>query len=241
MKLCILDNDVLDPSVAPTYISYGHMLARLMRDAGAAHWQMDIFDATKQQYPAQWSDYDAVLLTGSREDSFSDLPWVVELRRQITALLQAQTTLLGVCFGHQLIALCMGAKVGRAPNGWGLGRMEYEWHGKDLTGTENRTHFALLASHQDQVLEVPQGARVLASSEFCPVAAFSVGERVLCVQPHPEFVPEYSAYLLQTRRARFGEALTDKGLESLAAGHEGLEFARLMVEFVERRPMHRVA
>ena len=108
MKLCILDNDVLDPAVAPTYISYGHMLARLLRDAGAAHWQMDIFDATKQQFPARWGDYDAVLLTGSKEDSFSDTPWVVELRHQITALLQTQTTLLGVCFGHQLIALCMG-------------------------------------------------------------------------------------------------------------------------------------
>jgi GMP synthase-like glutamine amidotransferase len=211
------------------------MLARLLRDAGAAHWRMDIFDATKQHFPDVWADYDAVLLTGSKEDSFSEVPWVVTLRQEVTALLQSQTTLLGVCFGHQLIAYCLGAEVGRSPRGWGLGRMEYDWHANHLSGTQSRSRFALLASHQDQVLTVPPGARVLASSDFCPVAAYAIDDRVLCVQPHPEFVPEYSAYLLETRRSRFGEDLADRGLQSLALGHEGVEFAKLMVAFVEQR------
>lgn len=241
MKLCILDNDVLDPAVAPTYTSYGHMLARLLRDAGAEHWAMDIFDATKQQFPASWADYDAVLLTGSKEDSFSDVPWVVELRRQVTHLLDAQTTLLGVCFGHQLIAYCLGAPVGRSPNGWGLGRMEYEWLGQDLPGMQMRTAIALLASHQDQVLELPHGARLLARSAFCPVAAYAIEDHVLCIQPHPEFVPAYSRYLLESRRLRFGETLVEHGLRSLQEGHEGLDFARLMVAFAEDRIRYRTS
>jgi hypothetical protein len=65
MKVCVLDNDVLDPVVAPTYVSYGAMLARLMRDAGA-EWSIDIFNTTQGHYPDSFADYDAVMLTGSK-------------------------------------------------------------------------------------------------------------------------------------------------------------------------------
>lgn len=232
MKLCVLDNDVLDPAVAPTYTGYGAMLVRLLRDAGA-EWEMDIFAAVHGQYPESFDTYDAVLLTGSRADSFSDVPWVVTLRQKVEQLLQEQKKMLGVCFGHQLIALCMGAKVGRAPQGWGTGRMTYQWHAPDFSQAQGRTEIALLASHQDQVFELPAGATLLASSAFCPVAAFAVGQHVLCVQPHPEFVAHYSAYLLDKRRTQLGEEHYSASQKSLALGHEGLELARMMVAFVE--------
>ena len=69
-----------------------------------------------------------VLLTGSRADAFSKEPWVVDLCSRVSALLEQKKRLIGVCFGHQLIAHCLGAKVDRAPHGWGLGRHTYTWH-----------------------------------------------------------------------------------------------------------------
>jgi GMP synthase-like glutamine amidotransferase len=234
MKLCILDNDVLDPTVAPTYGSYGAMAARLLREAGA-NWDMELFDATQQVYPASFDNFDAVLLTGSKADSFSDVPWVVELRRRTSELLATKKKLIGICFGHQLIAYCLGAKVGRAPQGWGTGRMSYQWHAPEFPAAQGRTDIALLASHQDQVLELPSGAQLLASSAFCPVAAYSMGKEVLCVQPHPEFVEDYSSYLLNKRRSVFGEAQYQQSMKSLEQGHDGLAMARMMVAFVEGR------
>lgn len=232
MKLCILDNDTIDEALIPVYGSYGAMLEKVLREAGAEHWSMDRFSTPHGEYPASFADYDAVLLTGSKADSFSDEPWVVELRRRVTELLATDTKLLGVCFGHQLIALCLGAKVGRAPKGWVTGRHQYQWHASDLVG-QARDGFALLASHQDQVLELPEGARLLASSDHCPIAAYSKGKEVLCIQPHPEFVEDYSAYLLNKRRALLGDEHYASSMESLQHGHEGAEFAKLMVAFVE--------
>ncbi len=233
MKICVLDNDVIDPKVAPTYTSYGAMFERLLGAAGAHDWSFDRFDTMQGQYPASFDDYDAVLLTGSRADSFSQAPWVLALRAQVVLLLQARKKLLGICFGHQLIALCMGAKVGRAPQGWGTGRMTYQWHNHPLSQPQDRTEISLLASHQDQVLELPEGATLLASNAFCPVAAFVVEQHVLCVQPHPEFVEDYSAFLLGKRRALLGEALYIRSIDSLALGHDGAQMARMMVAFVE--------
>ena len=230
MKLCVLENDVLDPELAARFSGFGDMFRRLFAAAGA-DWTVEIFNTVQGQYPASYDDFDAVLLTGSRADSFSQEPWVLALRQQVDQLLQAKKKLLGVCFGHQLIALCLGAEVGRAPQGWGAGRMRYQWHTPQWA--QGRTDIALLASHQDQVVALPAGATLLASSEFCPVAAFTVDQQVLCVQPHPEFVEDLSAYLLNKRRALLGEAQYSAATDSLALGHDGLHMARMMVAFVE--------
>ena len=173
-----------------------------------------------------------MLLTGSKADAFSQEPWVLTLKEKVQALLQAKKKLIGVCFGHQLIALCLGAKVGRAPQGWGAGRMSYQWLAPELAQAQGRKEVALLASHQDQVFELPRGTRLLATSEFCPVAAFGIDGQVFCVQPHPEFVEDYSAFLLNKRRAMFGEEKYQEFSRSLAKGHDGLAVARMIVAFI---------
>lgn len=235
MKLCILDNDSIDPPLVPTYGNYAAMMERVLRNAGATDWTMERFSTPDFEYPESFEGYDAVLLTGSKADSFSDEPWVVELRRRVTALLDTDIKLLGVCFGHQLIALCMGAKVGRAPQGWVTGRNTYTWHAGDMAASEQRASYSLLASHQDQVLELPPGATLLASSERCPISAYARGQGVLCIQPHPEFVEDYSAHLLHKRRHVLGDEHYSASLQSLAQGHEGGDFAKVMVAFVEGR------
>lgn len=233
MKLCILENDTLDAAIEPTYRGYGAMFERLLRAAGACG-EIEVFNTVRGEYPASFDAYDAVLLTGSRADSFSQEPWVLALRARVLALLQTRKKLIGVCFGHQLIALCLGSSVGRAPQGWGVGRMDYQWVAPELPGAQGRQNIALLASHQDQVFDLPTGARLLATSAFCPVAAFAVEDHVLCVQAHPEFVEDYSAYLLNKRRAMLGEETYLCALSGLAQGHEGLAAAQMMLAFIEQ-------
>ena len=232
MKLCILDNDILEGELATRYGSFGELFMRLFRNAGV-DWTFEVFSTPRGQYPASFDAYDAVLLTGSGADSFSDEPWVVELRRQTTELLRQNKKLVGVCFGHQLIALCLGAPVGRASQGWGVGRLTYDWHQSDLDRTPGRRQIALLASHQDQVHALPPGATLVASSDFCPVAAFTVDDHVFCIQPHPEFEADISADLIHKRRHLLGEAQYRASLESLAYGHEGVHIARVLVAFLQ--------
>jgi GMP synthase-like glutamine amidotransferase len=234
IKVCILDNDNLDPAVVDQYVSYGAMTETMFAAAGV-RWQFERFNTTRLEYPDTFDAYDAVLLTGSRADSFSDTPWVVALRERVGELLARRKTLLGICFGHQLIAHCLGAPVGRAPQGWGMGRMTYEWCGPTPLRPESPSTLSLLASHQDQVLSLPEGATLLARSDFCPVAAYQVGDHALCVQPHPEFVTDYSAYLLDKRRTLVGEERHAVARAGLDQGHDGLDVARFMRAFVERR------
>lgn len=234
MRLCILDNDELDPLMVPAYGSYAAMFERLLRAAG---WQgaVEVFQARRGQLPGLQAGHDAVLLTGSRCDAFSDEDWVVALRRHVEGLLRQGTPLVGVCFGHQLIAHCLGARVQRAPQGWGSGRMVYDWHAPQCLppqGDAVRNRVALLASHQDQVLTLPQGATLLASSEHCPVAGYVLEGQALCLQPHPEFDARYSAYLLGKRRQQMGESLYAERLLCLEQAHDGPLMAALMARFI---------
>jgi GMP synthase-like glutamine amidotransferase len=80
---------------------------------------------------------------------------------------------------------------------------------------------------------LPEGARLLASSDRCPIAAYAKGNEVLCIQPHPEFVEDYSAYLLNKRKKLLGDEHYASSMESLQYGHEGADFAKIMVEFVQ--------
>jgi len=155
----------------------------------------------------------------------------------LQALLKERKKVLGVCFGHQLIALCLGAEVGRAPNGWGVGRMVYDWRGSAVTLKDEDHQLAMLVSHQDQVLSLPAGAQLLASCAHCPIAAYTVQTQVFCVQGHPEFVEDFSAFLLTQRKHVLGEHLFARSMESLHRGHDGLQVARMMVAFAEtQRP-----
>ena len=232
MKLCILDNDDLDPAAVPIWGSYATMFECLFRDAGF-QGDVEAFSARHGQYPDSFDAYDAVLLTGSRADAFSKEPWVVDLCSRVSALLEQKKRLIGVCFGHQLIAHCLGARVDRAPNGWGLGRHTYTWH-EPQHFSDHTNQVSLLASHQDQVLELPAGARLLASNSHCPIAAYAMGQQVLCIQPHPEFDPEYSAFLLEKRRAQYGEVVYQEALSGLHSGHDGARMAHLMLRFMEQ-------
>ncbi len=229
MRLCILDNDILEPEAAARWGSYGRMSEQLLRRNGFAG-EVVCSLAREQRYPADLDRFDALLLTGSRADAFGDEPWVQTLREQVRQALARGQRLLGICFGHQLIAHVMGAPVGRAPQGWGRGCMDYEWLGAPDVAAEGRLD--LLASHQDQVLALPPGAQLLARNAHCPVAAYQVGQQVLCVQAHPEFDPDYSAYLLGRRRAQMDEAVYTERLQSLSRGHDGDRVGRLMVQFL---------
>jgi GMP synthase (glutamine-hydrolysing) len=96
---------------------------------------------------------------------------------------------LGVCFGHQLLAWKHGARVARNPAGRELGTVTVELTAQGrscelFSGFPER--FEVQATHDDVVLEAVEGLQVLARNETCGVQAFSLGARIFGVQFHPE-------------------------------------------------------
>ena len=95
---------------------------------------------------------------------------------------------------------------------------------------------AIAASHQDQVVELPPGAAVLASSIFTPFAMLEYSDQpAISIQPHPEFEPDYAKALIVGRRGiHFSEAEADAAIASLDAPNDNARLARWITDFLAR-------
>jgi GMP synthase (glutamine-hydrolysing) len=144
----------------------------------------------RNEFPKDVHACDGWLITGSRFGAYEDHPWIPPLEDFIRAAYAAHVPVVGVCFGHQIIAQAMGGKVEKYAGGWSVGPTEYNFG--DQTYTLN-------AWHQDQVTQKPQGAQVLASTDFCENAALLYDDRMFTVQPHPEFRKEFMEGLIKFR------------------------------------------
>ena len=176
---------------------------------------------------------DAYLITGSRHSVYDDFPWIQALGDYLKEVLAANKKILGICFGHQLMAHYFGGCVGPAEAGWAVGvhtseiTRAHSWMG-DAT-----TQINLVSSHKDQVQAMPQGAELYATNAFCPIAGFTMSDQVWTIQGHPEFEPEYSRALMTFRREIIGEETYHDGIASLQTQTDSLQLARWMLDFVD--------
>ena len=203
MKLNILLCDRF-PGLLPEYIpSYASMFVRLF-ERNCDDFSYTITDVLDGELPSSDDDSDVYLVTGSNNGVYEDIPWIRNLLEWIRARASSCTCreqvgkglIVGICFGHQAVAQALGGRVEKAPVGWGTGIRESK-----VTGEEGLRWFPsgvmrLMYNHHDQVVQLPEGAKVFASSDFCPVDGFTFGDNVITFQGHPEYVPEYAVHLI---------------------------------------------
>ncbi|NVK44425.1 MAG: glutamine amidotransferase [Oceanospirillaceae bacterium] len=235
MKIGILETGTSPEEMAASYGSYSDLFVRHLGgvDAGLA---FEVFRVVDDVLPASAEDCDGWLITGSRHGVYEDLPWMRRLKAFIAEVWQADKPLVGICFGHQIVAEALGGRVEKSKRGWGVGLHRYQLVG-DCNGFGGRGgRLTLNALHQDQVVEKPAAARVFASSDFCPYAGLQYGDRILTLQAHPEFTLDYAKALLTLRRGRpitpdrVDEALA--GLGAAAASTDADLVAPLLVAFL---------
>lgn len=231
LRICILETDVLRPELIDQYQGYGRMFERLFAQQ-PIEARFEVFNVVQGEYPSDEERYDAYLVTGSKADSFGTDAWIQTLKAYLLKRYENGDKLLGICFGHQLLALLLGGRAERAAQGWGVGVHRYEMAGQQQWMSPAVEELALLISHQDQVTALPENATLLASSPFCPIAAYCIGEQVLCFQGHPEFVHDYSRALLDIRQTCIGEPTYQSAVASLAEQHQGATVAEWMMRFV---------
>ena len=175
MKIGILQTGHAPDELRPEQGDYDALFARLLAGQG---FEFKTYNVVDMVFPASSADCDGWLITGSKHGVYEDHAFIAPLERLIREIHAADIPLVGICFGHQIIAQALGGQVEKFRGGWSVGRREYDWQGRTL---------ALNAWHQDQVVTLPQDAKVLASNDFCAYAALAYGDHVLTVQPHPEF------------------------------------------------------
>lgn len=211
MIVGILQADSVLPQFQVEHGDYPDMFEALL---SAHQVQCKHYNVEVMEYPSI-DDCDGYIITGSKQSVCDDEPWIVRLSEFVRALHQRKKSTVGICFGHQLIAHALGGRTQSAPGGWGVGIHEIQMNGPASFMDPVLEQVRLIVSHKDQVMALPEGAKVIASNDFCPVAMFTVGEHMLGMQGHPEFSKSYSADLMEYRRAILGEEKYALGIRSL--------------------------
>jgi GMP synthase-like glutamine amidotransferase len=189
---------------------YDDMYAEMLQ-AAEPSIRTRTYDVVNGELPGSPDECDAWIITGARYDSYRNDPWIVALRDFIRRVLDDRARLVGVCFGHQVVAHALG---GRAePSGtWKAGPHELQ---VEPTAWFEGGSVTINAMHQDVASVVPPGARTIADGHTAEHPMFLVGDTILCVQDHPEYDADYIAGLVQARRPRMGDAITDAALQRI--------------------------
>lgn len=233
MKIGILKTDGVRPEWVPRYGEYPDMFIALLgtRDPSL---QFSTYDVMQGEYPVDLDIEDAYLITGSRSSVYDDLPWIGPLKDFVRALHDRKKPLVGICFGHQLVADALGGRTEKAQQGWGQGVHRHRFLRRPEWLDAGEAEFAVLVSHQDQVVENAPGTEVLAGSDFCPNAVCQLGEHIMTMQGHPEFVSGYSREIIEFRRDMIGEEVYSRGLASLDEEPDTKRMANWIITFLQR-------
>ncbi|HEY0939390.1 MAG TPA: hypothetical protein VGE08_04765 [Steroidobacter sp.] len=231
MNLGILETGAPPADLKDRFGSYGDMFRRLLGPG----YRYSYYDLRAGKLPDPASSHDAYLISGSASGVHDGDPWIEALKTFIREL-SGGTPLVGICFGHQIMAEAYGGRVIKSPKGWGVGLHSYEikrraaWMSSDGVPT-----LKIPVSHQDQVTELPQGATVLAASEFTPYAVIEYSERrAISFQGHPEFSPEYAAALIDLRRGTlYRQDFADAAVASLQEPNDAQRVASWVRNFLD--------
>jgi GMP synthase-like glutamine amidotransferase len=225
MKIGILQAGHLAEEIAAKHGDYTALYSALLDGYGLT---FETYSVVDNVFPESATSCDGWLITGSRHGAYEDHDWIAPLEQLVRDAYAARIPMVGLCFGHQIIAKALGGTVEKYKGGWSVGKTEYQVVGSDQTLSIN-------AWHQDQVVAKPEGARVVAQTDFCKFAGLVYDTRVLSYQPHPEFGNDLFVDLVEIRgRGVVPDAIIDKAVEitkgDLSSGQVGNQLAEFLIE-----------
>ena len=198
MHIGILQSGHVPDEVRARHGAYDALFHALFEGQGLSFTTWNVVDMA---FPDSIDAAEGWLITGSRHGAYDPLPFIPKLEAFIRDAHAARKPMIGICFGHQLIAQALGGRVEKFAGGWELGHRDYAL---SAGGT-----LSLNAWHQDQVTAPPPEAQVAATAPGCAYAALSYGTHMFTMQPHPEIPdPVLATYL----SARWGDAAYPPGL-----------------------------
>ncbi len=233
MKICILLAGRMDPGMGPGTPGISELVRALIHCNDPEN-EVELIETAvlDQQFPADVTEFDGYLITGSSYSVYQDLAWIHHLMDFIRSAYAANLPMAGICFGHQALAHALGGRVAHSTRGWGAGirstkvvsRAAWMTHGKESS-------LNLLYMHQDQVEMLPPGATLLLEDPFCPLGGFSMGETVFGVQGHPELSNDICGAIIRSRLQRIGQDTANAALETLKLPSHGDLVGKWIVRF----------
>ena len=210
-KLGIIEAGAVNPHLYKKYGSYADMIVKWLKPS-LNFTDAETFAVYKNKPIPYPSSADIWVISGSKYGVYDNLAWLEPLKKFVRVVSRKAIPMIGICFGHQIIAEAMGGRVIKSTKGWGIGVQEYSiqnnpgWLEYSSEGIflGLKGFYKGFAFHQDQVVKVPDGCKVLAKNDFCPYAMLAYGSvekpKIVTLQTHPEFSSDYFKDLSLIRR-----------------------------------------
>lgn len=208
MKIGILETGYPPENTIEEHGNYPLAFMKLLDGFG---FTFESWAALEGELPDSVTEMDGWLVTGSKYGAYEDLPWIKPLENFLAQAYAQNIPIVGICFGHQILAQALGGKVEKFAGGWSVGKVDYQLN-------DNAEAVPLYAWHQDQVVELPAEATVVGSTDFCQYAALQYGNKAYSIQPHPEFSREYITDLLAARKDVLPAKIATLAADSIASG-----------------------
>ena len=227
IKVGILETGEPPADLLPRFGRYDAMFAKLLGPG----FETTTYEVRAGRFPASPQEQDAYIVTGSPAGVYEDHTWIAPLKSFLQSA-RGEAKLIGICFGHQIMAEAFGGRVQKSERGWGIGLLHYDVHEHASWMDPHVERFGIPVSHQDQVVEQPPSSRILAGSAFNPFGLLEYQDQpAISFQCHPEFEPDYAKALIETRRNRIPGA--DAAIASLDQANDRDRIAGWIRAFLE--------
>ena len=230
LNIGILDCDTVHEDLRKEYVSYSHMFQTLFMQV-APSVSFTSYRVLEGIYPESPDECDGYIITGSKSSVYDNDEWLGLLSKYVKTLSACRKKMVGICFGHQLLAHVLGGRTRKSDKGWGVGVMSSEIVANPEWMKPIISSYSLLVSHQDQVTQLPPNATLIATSPFCSHSAFQIEDYAVGFQGHPEFIRNYSQCLMEMRRDRIPHAIIEEGIKSLREKTDHLMVAQWIINF----------
>jgi GMP synthase-like glutamine amidotransferase len=192
---------------------------------------------TKGEFPAHPDERDAYLITGSPRGVYDADPWITELINFIRESYQAGKKIVGICFGHQILAHALNGCAAKSEKGWGFGLKRFDIYAHKPWMTDCRSSCNSYFAHQDQVIQLPPNAELIGGNGFCPNLFFTLNDQILGFQGHPEFTTELMSEVIAEDKKWVKPHVYQAALQSLNEGAPDNQlFAQWIVNFLLWQP-----
>lgn len=246
MKIGVIQTGKVRGDLAAAFGEYPAMFERLL-NADGRRFTLEthaVVDGDALPAPDAASGW---VITGSRHGVYDDLPWIDPLKDFLRAARAARRPIVGVCFGHQILAEALGGRAVKHDGGWRLGAHRFDVTRADWIAGPAPASLALHSVHQDQVVAIPDDATVWATAEGCRYAGLTYGDPAapdaVSIQPHPEFVEPFARALVEKIRddGRVTAEFAAPALASLGAPVDNAAVGRMLGDYLARVAAARVA
>lgn len=232
MRIGILLCDHLRASLQPKYGDYPQIFTELLVHV-VPDSSVTIYDVTQNQYPSRIDECDVYLISGSKRSCYEPEEWIIRLHDYVRQCSVEKRPLVGICFGHQVMARALGGEVARSSKGWGVGVHTYLVEKRQ----EIFSHQQLVRTvciHQDQVIEPGKGGETVGGNDFSPNGIITYGDTSISTQGHPELSRAYAREVLEIKRDAVGEQAYRQALRDYAKVPDSELIAASLINYHRR-------